>query len=126
MADFIGQANVIPGRVLSLEGDRLFVSLFDRVFPVRAVRGETFSVADEVSVVVRPENLLPSEEGIPGTVRTATFLGGRVEYEILLPSGRTVLSSDAFLPGRAMHREGVCLHLSFSPVVAVALPGGKG
>lgn len=122
VADFIGQANVIPGKVHSVEGDRLAVCLFDRLFPVRAVKGETFRPEMAVAVVVRPENLLPSDEGLPGTVRTATFLGGRVEYEVLLPSGQTVLSSDPYLPGQAMLDEGQAVDLAFSPVVAVALP----
>jgi hypothetical protein len=75
-----------------------------------------------VAVVVRPENLLPSDEGLPGTVRRATFLGSRVEYEVFLPSGQTVLSSDPYLPGQAMLDEGQAVALAFSPVVAVALP----
>ena len=57
-----------------------------------------------------------------GTILTATFLGGRMEYEVALESGRTVLSFDPFLPGKRMWAEGERVTLSFDPAVAVALP----
>ena len=123
VADFIGQANIISGKVLSAEGGVLSVSLEGRVYPVRGVKGETFSPGMAVSVVVRPESIAPAEEeGIAGTISTATFLGGRMEYEVLLPSGQTILSFDPYQPGKKTWREGEAVNLSFEPSSAVALP----
>ncbi len=122
VADFIGQANIIPGKVLSAEGGAVSVSLPDIRVSVRAVKDASFVPGDEAAVVVRPENLLPSSgDGMKGTILTATFLGGRMEYEVALESGRTVLSFDPFLPGKRMWAEGEAVSLLFDPAVAVAL-----
>ena len=122
VADFIGQANIIPGKVLSAEGGAVSVSLPDISVSVRAVKDASFVPGDEAAVVVRPENLLPSSgDGMKGTILTATFLGGRMEYEVALESGRTVLSFDPFLPGKRMWAEGEAVSLLFDPAVAVAL-----
>ncbi|MBL3540566.1 ABC transporter ATP-binding protein [Aminivibrio sp.] len=122
VADFIGQANIIPGEVLSAENGMVSVALAGITVPVRAVKNAFLAPGDTAAVVVRPENLLPSEgEGMKGSVLTATFLGGRMEYEVSLESGQTVLSFDPFLPGKRMWAEGERLSLSFDPAVAVAL-----
>ena len=122
VADFIGQANILPGEVRAVEGSMLSVSIAGHVFPVRAVKDAAFSQGAAAAVVVRPENLLPSETGgIPGMVETATFLGGRMEYEVVLESGQTVLSFDPFLPGKKMWNEGEAVSLIFDPKIAVAL-----
>ena len=122
VADFIGQSNIIPGGVLSAENGMVSVALAGITVPVRAVKNASLAPGDTAAVVVRPENLLPSEgEGMKGSVLTATFLGGRMEYEVSLESGQTVLSFDPFLPGKRMWAEGERLSLSFDPAVAVAL-----
>jgi len=123
VADFIGQANIIPGEVVSVEGGTASVSIAGLIVPVRAVKNASFAPGAPAAVVVRPENLLPSPgEGMKGSVLTATFLGGRMEYEVALESGRTVLSFDPFLPGKRMWAEGESISLSFDPAVAVTLP----
>ena len=122
VADFIGQANIIPGAVLSAGGGTVSVSLAGVTVPVRAVKNASFAPGTAAAVVVRPENLLPSEgEGIAGKVLTATFLGGRMEYEVALEGGGSVLSFDPFIPGRRIFSEGEDILLSFDPSVAVAL-----
>lgn len=123
VADFIGQANILPGKVLSVEGGVLSVSMEGRVYPVRGVKDEAFSPGAAVSVVVRPESIAPTEgEGIAGTISTATFLGGRLEYEVLLPSGQTILSFDPYEPGKKTWKEGEPVRLNFDPSSSVALP----
>ncbi len=123
VADFIGQANILPGEVLSAEGPSLSISLGERTYPVRGVKDERFAPGMAASVVVRPENIVPTEgEGIAGTISTVTFLGGRMEYEVLLPSGQTILSFDPYRPGKRVWKEGEKVNLSFDPSSAVALP----
>jgi len=122
VADFIGQANILHGNVLEIDGRTLTVGLPGMTARVRAVKGSSFSTGDGAAVVVRPENLLPSEgEGIPGTILTSTFLGGRMEYEVSLENGQSVLSFDPFLPGKKMLKEGETARFVFDPTIAVAL-----
>jgi len=54
-------------------------------------------------------------------VLTATFLGGRMEYDVALACGPEVLAFDPYLPGKRMYAEGEGIRLSFDPAVAVAL-----
>jgi iron(III) transport system ATP-binding protein len=123
VADFIGQANILHGDVLEVSGKTLSIALPGITAKVRAVKDASFVKGDQAAVVVRPENLLPAEgEGIAGTILTATFLGGRMEYEVALEGGQTVLSFDPFLPGKRRWTEGENLRLAFDPAVAVALP----
>jgi len=123
VADFIGQANILHGDVLEVSGKTLSIALPGITAKVRAVKDASFVKGDQAAVVVRPENLLPAEgEGIAGTILTATFLGGRMEYEVALEGGQTVLSFDPFLPGKRRWTEGENLRLTFDPAVAVALP----
>mgnify|MGYP002682400441 CR=1 FL=1 len=125
MADFIGQANVVPARVEAVNAGTLALSIGGRVFDVRAVKGGSFARGDGAVLVVRPENLTLRDEGeeapFTGTVRTRTFLGGRMEYDVALACGPEVLAFDPYLPGKRMYAEGESIRLSFDPAVAVAL-----
>ncbi len=121
VADFIGQANIIPARVAAADGRTLSVEVAGRTLAVRAVKNASFAPGDDAAVVVRPENLSPSGEGMEGTVLTATFLGGRMEYDVALACGPEVLAFDPYLPGKRMYAEGESIRLSFDPAVAVAL-----
>ena len=121
VADFIGQANIIPGSVVAFDGTNVLVSVAGVKIEVRAVKNASFTPCAPAALVVRPENLMPSEEGMAGTVRTATFLGGRMEYEVILEGGGEVLSFDPFLPGKKTFSEGERIRLYFDPSVAVAL-----
>lgn len=126
VADFIGQANVLPCRVLGAEGGRFSVDVLGHTASVRGTQGCSFSAGAEAMLVIRPENLLPSAApdgaGIAGTVSRATFLGAHMEYEVSLPGGRSALSFDPFRPGRRVWNEGEPVVLAFDPAAAVLLP----
>jgi iron(III) transport system ATP-binding protein len=130
VADFIGQANVVPARVEAVNDGTLALSIGGRVFDVRAVKGGSFARGDGAALVVRPENLTLRGEGedapFTGTVRTRTFLGGRMEYEIALSSGRTILAFDPYRPGKRTWSEGETVSAAFDASVAVALPDPEG
>ena len=82
VADFIGDANLVNGKLISKDGemgtlqlDELTIQLPHLNLPV-----------GEVTVAVRPEaivlDLRPEATGIPGTVHKAVYLGSHLEYEI--------------------------------------------
>ena len=83
VADFIGQANFIPGRVVGQVDGRLTVEAWGQTLdvarPERAV-----GVGEGVVLVVRPEGMRLTTEaaGVPGTVRRAAYLGAQVDYEV--------------------------------------------
>ena len=82
VADFIGDANLVNGQLVSSEGemgklqlDELTIQLPHLNLPI-----------GEVTVAVRPEAIMldprPEATGIPGTVHKAVYLGSHLEYEI--------------------------------------------
>jgi spermidine/putrescine transport system ATP-binding protein len=80
VADFIGESNILPGRMLR---DRL-VSFAGRDF---VCVDEGFAPGEDVDAVVRPEDVLVSPPGdgqLRGTVESLLFKG--VHYEMMVRS----------------------------------------
>jgi iron(III) transport system ATP-binding protein len=85
VADFIGKANFLEGKVTSLSaGDMLELEIMGR--PVVAARaGARFSVGQRVLLVVRPESVElgpKAADALAGTVRDSVYLGSQMMYEI--------------------------------------------
>ncbi|MEA2780352.1 MAG: putative spermidine/putrescine transport system ATP-binding protein [Rhodospirillaceae bacterium] len=107
VADFIGGANILRGRIES--GGHLF----------EAANGLTFDlpahVADDtVAVAIRPEDikLNPASEDtkMAATVRRSRFLGNVIEYTLELPSGDMLTARGESLVAFA---EGASVAMSF-------------
>ena len=84
VADFIGESNILPGKML----DERKVSILGREF--ECVDGEDtgFTKGQEVDVVIRPEDLILTAGGggmLYGTVKSVIFKG--VHYEMMVDSG---------------------------------------
>ncbi len=95
VADFIGEANLLPGRY---DGGR--VTLGPYTFPLR----QEGMAAGPVTVMVRPEAVAVATdgEGLPGRVRAGFFMGMTLEYLIDTPLGEVTavepLSERGLLP----------------------------
>ena len=126
VADFIGQANVLPARAADEPADSLPVACYGRQYAVRYLRDRTYSKNGAVSLVVRPESLrlgAPTEATLPGTVQLRTFVGDRLEYEIALPDGKVIHVEEPYMIGVPVHEEGEAVGVIVSPADIVALPG---
>jgi spermidine/putrescine ABC transporter ATP-binding subunit len=84
VARFIGRTNLLAGRVVSADGERVEVALAGHV--VRLPRGDAkLAPGTAVRLVVRPELVVlhaPAAPGLRGTVLARTFLGEKAEYRI--------------------------------------------
>jgi iron(III) transport system ATP-binding protein len=83
-AEFIGRANLLPARVLAVEGTSARVRVFGREY-LLANPGAAVSPNDDVAVMLRPESVSLNGEGpkdLEGTVRQLTFAGTTVEYVV--------------------------------------------
>jgi iron(III) transport system ATP-binding protein len=84
VADFIGDANLVKGEVVALDGDHAVVRIggLERRLRHRGL----VRPSDAVDVAVRPEaiRLSPdaSSDGIEGLVQKATYLGSHLEYSV--------------------------------------------
>ena len=100
VAGFIGVSNLLPGQVVSVNGDGAALRL-DSGPTVRAADARGVAVGERAQGVVRPEKLeIHPASGPPpggracleGTVRSALYLGTTTQMEVSLP-GNVVLTA---------------------------------
>lgn len=92
IADFIGEANVVEGRVLSVAGDEAQVDVGGAVIALPA-RGLGEGPA-RLAMRSNAARVRSGGEGVPGTVASSAYLGDHVEYEIDGALGRIFVVDD--------------------------------
>ncbi|MCJ2017069.1 ABC transporter ATP-binding protein [Methylobacterium sp. E-065] len=129
-ARFLGEANLLPGRIVTPGSGRVAFQLRDGTV-LHADEASTRAAEAEGQLFVRPEKLTlhpladPPRDGVnrlSGTVRRASFLGSVVRYAVETGSG-TLVTADA--PNVAAHHHpepGARVALAWSPADTVILP----
>ena len=87
VANFIGKANFIDGKLVEKAGGKAVVQVADRKVTVPAPGAmEGIELNGDCCLCFRPEGVeLSGQEGqFPGTVSRATYYGAKIEYEIML------------------------------------------
>ncbi len=92
IADFIGEANVVEGRVLSVAGGEAQVDVGGAVIALPA-RGLGEGPA-RLAMRSNAARVRSGGEGVPGTVASSAYLGDHVEYEIDGALGRIFVVDD--------------------------------
>lgn len=122
-ASFLGEANLLDGRVLRTEGSVATVEL-DRGPIVNGTMRTSVSAGDPVTVVIRPERLelvAPSSLGLDVRLDEAVYLGQNVRCSGTFESGeRAVLRVDAQEVGQLMAERGT--RVAWKPSEATVLP----
>ena len=119
VADFIGRANFVPGEVLARgEGDHADVRILGRV--ARIAAAAAVQAGSTATVVLRPESIRLDEGELSATVRSATFLGPIVEYDIEV-DGQVLAVVDHEWVEHAVHQPGEQVAWSFRDEQAYAL-----
>jgi iron(III) transport system ATP-binding protein len=113
VADFIGEANLLPG---SYEEGHV------RVGPYTFAFRQDGLVSGPVTVMVRPEAVRLAQEGdgLPGRVRSTFFLGAGVEYLVETPVGE-VSVAEPYRPGGEVVGEAE-VRVWFDPAGVYLLP----
>ncbi|WP_027623623.1 ABC transporter ATP-binding protein [Clostridium lundense] len=79
VADFIGIANIFESYIKEVEGEYVYIELFDKTFKIKPNR--KFRLNDKVKVVIRPEALYFEEEGdIKIGIKSSVFMGSYQDY----------------------------------------------
>ncbi|MEJ5357835.1 MAG: ABC transporter ATP-binding protein [Desulfobacterales bacterium] len=122
VADFIGRANLIEGRIRDRQGDLALVD--SEIGPLRCAAREGLGPGSAVTVCIRPENLrlLPpaAEEDVNrlrGTIESLLFVGEACEGEIRVGEKRLLVQ----MPAASRFDEGIVIDLGFAPREAVLL-----
>ncbi len=113
VADFIGEANLLPGRYA---GGRVTLGPFAFDFRQEGI------AAGPVMVMARPEtiSLHTDAQGLPGVVRTAFFMGMTHEYLVDTPVGEVLVTEP--LAVRSALPTGSQVRLQFHPTGIYLLP----
>ena len=106
VADFIGDINILRGRILSRDGARATVRLEAGHEGEAGLPAEGGDLGDDVGVAIRPEQLrfaASDDSGhLSGSIRHVSYFGSGFDYEIELDGGETVMLQE---PNRgAAHR----------------------
>ena len=131
VAAFVGQANLIAGKVLSRNGGRLKIDIGDGNF-VEVSDSETFRSGDAVRLSLRPETveLLPhgaestSLNNLVGKITAAAYQGAFVEYQVIA-AGLILKARVANSKGKRLYQRGDEVRLSFTPEAVTCLADSK-
>jgi spermidine/putrescine ABC transporter ATP-binding subunit len=96
VADFIGSANIIEGRVVSVESSGARVAVWDGL-EVTALNPMKKIVGQSVHVLVRPERIVivrenaQAENRLSGTVWEASYIGELIRYIVDFGGGKQMI-----------------------------------
>jgi ABC-type Fe3+/spermidine/putrescine transport system ATPase subunit len=114
VADFLGKANMLAGKVSASTGTTATISLAAGQ-SATVVSPRPLAVGDAVTVVVRPQKLSVGKEQtsnhLSGRVLSTSYLGGSVIYEIDI-GGATMVRCHTAINGKPA-REGEVIDLGF-------------
>ena len=124
VASFIGQANVIPGRAVGVNGSQVQIELPGGDL-VLAARPPGFPGEGSVVVILRPEDLAISTDRVPGrntlsgTVKRVSFLGSTVNVGVQIADQviSVVAHRDQAVPG-----EGKAVYVTWKDAVEMIFP----
>ena len=95
-ADFIGEANIIDGKVIKQENDKLELSILGDI-KITIKSNDNFNKGDIVKVVIRPEDVLLSTKeikgGLKGKIIDYTYGGENTKLIMEIEDGANIKSS---------------------------------
>jgi ABC-type Fe3+/spermidine/putrescine transport system ATPase subunit len=124
VAQFVGRVNLVPGRVLSMNGDSTRVDVLGREIVTRRAP-DGIAVGDAVHLALRPEAIQLVHSGdartIAATVVSSTFLGDKIEYAVRCAGHALQITRYNAAPVQPL-ADGTPVGLSFADDAVVVLP----
>ncbi|MDR3258363.1 MAG: ABC transporter ATP-binding protein [Fusobacteriaceae bacterium] len=90
VANFIGRANIFPGKVIDKKGDITTVEIFENKFDIPQKISK--AIGDNVDIVARPESIIISKDVFRGKVTKSMFMGAYHEYEAMIGDFKVEIS----------------------------------
>lgn len=120
VADFIGRANILKGKLTSIDGNFVKV-LIDKITVIAYVDEKSleFKVGDEVAAAIRPESIeivSSDDEILRGQIISSIFLGDEIEYVVKLASGDTIRVVEPYRRDGGLWQEGQDVRLRINPL----------
>ncbi len=131
VADFVGTSNFFLGKVIRVRGEWLDMET-DEGFPLRVRKEEGMAPAlgEKFILNIRPESIQLAypheatleENRIEGRVKSSTYLGSSVQYEVEVEGGKKVKANVVNPRKKAIFEEGEKVILTFSSEDVVPIP----
>jgi putative spermidine/putrescine transport system ATP-binding protein len=123
VADFIGAANCLEGKLEAVTGGWEFVTVEGLRLPVSEPAAGS---GDATHLVVRPERIRwadtePTEVAADGILTAVTYLGERIRYRVRLDSGPTLTVSHPNLPAGRRLTPGTTVRVGWGRADAAVL-----
>ena len=126
VADFIGQANALPGTLEAAESpERGVMAAGGAKVPVKLFDDMEYKTGGTIRLILRPEAVTlksPDEGLLRGCVESAVFSGDRMEYVVALESGEKLSVMENYFPGATRREAGENVGLCFNSALTIALP----
>ncbi|MBB6698364.1 ABC transporter ATP-binding protein [Clostridium algidicarnis] len=114
VADFIGTANFITGKILEVKNDKATIEIEGQKIEVNY--NGTKNAGEECKVVLRPEAVTIARDGIIDVeVLLSTFMGSYQDY-IVKTKNTEIKIQDNNPQGREVFKEGDKVKIAFSPL----------
>jgi len=133
VAQFIGEATLLPGHVQGETGRHVHVRLEDGPSEVTAVRPAAARAGDGVTIVLRPEKLRLAAGGategatglnvFPGTVADTLYLGDTTKHWVRLDGGQLVVVRSPSRSGAIRAPVGSAVHVTIDPRDVIVVEG---
>ena len=75
VARFLGESNLLAGRITAAAGGRATIAIEGLASPIAGRAGDTFAIGQSASMLIRPENVCRVAGGIPARVVEVVYLG---------------------------------------------------
>jgi putative spermidine/putrescine transport system ATP-binding protein len=111
---FVGTANLLPGKLVRLNGSTAHVALALGAEIATRAPSEHLVIGEAVTVCVRPEQLRICEDsrGIPGIVEMGLPLGPMIVHEIRTADGQAIKISEPRSAGMEPRGAGTAVRVS--------------
>ena len=131
VANFLGQSNLIPGKVTGNDGDNLIIDLYGTKVAVPKKRSSANGT--DVLVGIRPEKfrIAPENKGATGNVLTGgvvsdvSYIGVSTQYQVEMPWGKELMVFEQNDDDSDFLRKGEKVVLSWEPVFSFVLDGSE-
>ena len=129
VANFLGQSNLIPGKVSGNDGENLIIDLYGTKVAVPKKRSS--ATGTDVLVGIRPEKFRVASEGkgatgnvlTGGVISDVSYIGVSTQYLVEMPWGKELMVFEQNDDDSDFLRKGEKVVLSWEPVFSFVLDG---
>jgi spermidine/putrescine transport system ATP-binding protein len=129
VANFLGQSNLIKGRIEGADGDNLVVDLFGQ--KISMPKNRSHAVDSSIYAGIRPEKFRISLVGTPtrgniltgGRIEDVSYIGVSTQYQVTMPWGQEVMVFEQNDDGVPPFDKGDEVVISWEPNFTFALRG---